>query len=523
MEGIQRRKAIDRRHLEVLQSINRDALSDEDKLNYDLYERQLQDDLDAAQFPREYFRVTQMGGVHSQIPYSLEYMPTDTRKDIENILARMEASPTLIEQNVALLKEGLKLGVTPPRVTLDDLPNQIQAQIVEPAADAPILKVFQDLPDHLTAEEAADYQKRAEAIYTDKIVPALQSMHQFVTDEYLPGCRESIAMSDLPNGREWYVHQVKHYTTTDLTPDSVFNIGHSEVKRIRERMDSVIKASGFEGDFAAFVDFLRTDPQFYFTEADDLVTEYREICKKADPELIKLFGKLPRLPYGVKRIPSYSEKTQTTAYYHGGSLEGGQPGYYYVNTYNLASRPRWEMEALSLHEAVPGHHLQIALTQELEDLPRFRRHSWITAYGEGWALYSESLGEEMGFYDNPYSKFGQLTYEMWRAIRLVVDVGMHWKGWTRQQAIDFFVANSGKSLHDIEVEVDRYIVWPGQALAYKIGELKITELRRYAESELGEAFDIRGFHDEILGYGYLPLSILDSHMRAWVETQKNAG
>jgi len=312
---------------------------------------------------------------------------------------------------------------------------------------------------------------------------------------------------------------VRHYTTTSLTPDEIFNIGQSEVKRIRQEMDRIISETGFEGDFTAFCEFLRTDDRFFFDTAEDLLREYRDISKRIDPELVKLFGKLPRLPYGVIPVPSYAEKSQTTAYYEPGSAEAGRPGYFYANTYDLKSRPRWEMEALTLHEAVPGHHLQISLAQELENIPKFRRHSWITAYGEGWALYSESLGEEMGFYADPYSKFGQLTYEMWRAIRLVVDVGIHVKGWSRQQAIDFFTENSSKTPHDIEVEIDRYIVWPGQALAYKIGELRITELRAFAEERLGESLDIRAFHDELLGYGCLPLDLLESRMRRWVEAQ----
>jgi uncharacterized protein (DUF885 family) len=519
-EAIERRKQSDHRQLQVLHSIDRDALSKDDRLNYDLFERERVLAIEEGRFPSEYLQISQMGGIQQGIASNLEYMPVDTRKDIENILARLEAVPRLIDQTAALLEEGLAAGITPPQTTLAEVPAQVNSQIVEPAVDAPMLEVFKNLPRFLTDEEKRDYQDRAVAIYKDAVVPAWKRFHTFLVDRYLPGCRESIAWRDLPRGPEWYAFLVRRYTTTDLSPDSVFNIGMSEVKRIRQRMDSVIEASGFEGDFGAFCDFLRTDPQFYFQNGDELVSAYRDICKRADPELIKLFGRLPRLPYGVRRVPSYAEKSQTTAYYEPGSLEAGRPGYYYVNTYDLSSRPKWEMEPLTLHEAVPGHHLQISLTQELENLPQFRRYGWITAYGEGWALYAESLGDEMGFYEDPYAKFGQLTYEMWRAIRLVVDVGMHYKGWTRQEAIDFFKDNSGKTEHDIEVEIDRYIVWPGQALAYKMGELKIKELRAYAEETLGEKFDLRSFHDEILGYGYLPLDVLDTRIRQWVATQE---
>jgi uncharacterized protein (DUF885 family) len=285
-------------------------------------------------------------------------------------------------------------------------------------------------------------------------------------------------------------------------------------------MQAIMTQTGFTGSFEEFFEFLRTDPQFYHTSKEALLAEYRDIAKRADPELMKLFGHLPRSPYGVIAIPSYAEKSQTTAYYQGSSVQAGRPGYFYANTYALDTRPRWEMEALTLHEAVPGHHLQIAIQDELEDMPWFRRIGGYTAFTEGWGLYSESLGVEMGFYLDPYSKFGQLTYEMWRAIRLVVDTGMHQLGWTRQQAIDYFKANASKQEHDIIVEIDRYIVWPGQALAYKIGELKIKELRAWASAELGEGFDVRGFHDTVLGQGAVPLDVLEANVQAWVASLK---
>jgi len=293
------------------------------------------------------------------------------------------------------------------------------------------------------------------------------------------------------------------------------------VKRIRSEMDSLIKSTGFKGGFPEFAEFLRTDPQFYFETAEELLDAYRVIAKKIDPELPRFFGQLPRLPYGILPVPAYDEKTQTTAYYMRGSVETGRPGYFYANTYNLKSRPKWEMEALTIHEAVPGHHLQIALSQELEDVSEFRKYTSYTAFVEGWGLYSESLGGEMGFYKDPYSKFGQLTYEMWRAIRLVVDTGIHGMGWSRQQAIDYFKENAAKTEHDITVEVDRYIAWPGQALAYKIGELKIKELRAKAENILGENFDIRKFHDAVLENGAIPLEVLEEKIEAWIAAEQN--
>ena len=351
------------------------------------------------------------------------------------------------------------------------------------------------------------------------VIPAYTRLLSFLRAEYLPGARESIAMSALPDGEAWYAYNVAQMTTTDLTPREIHELGLREVERIRGEMEDVIAETGFEGSFEEFIDFLRTDPQFYFTDPEALLKTYRDIAKRADAASVRVIGTLPRLPYGVVRVPEYAEKSQTTAYYQPGSVEAGRPGQFFANTYDLDSRPQWEMEALTLHEAVPGHHLQIALQQELEDMAWFRRHGGYTAYIEGWGLYAESLGTEMGFYEDPYSKFGQLTYEMWRAVRLVVDTGMHSLGWSRQQAIDFFAANTGKAEHDIVVEIDRYIVWPGQALAYKIGELKIKELRARAEDRLGERFDVRAFHDVVLGSGALPLGILENQIDDWIAQQ----
>jgi uncharacterized protein (DUF885 family) len=353
-----------------------------------------------------------------------------------------------------------------------------------------------------------------------EVVPAYRTLHDYLVKTYIPSARETTGWRDLPNGRNWYAHLVRHYTTTDLTPKQIHDLGLSEVRRIRAEMEKGKEQAGFRGTLAEFFEFLRTDPQFFFTKREDLLVGYRDIAKRIDPELVRVFGKLPRLPYGVIAIPAHIEVSQTSAYYQLGSPQAARPGYFYVNTYSLNSRPKWEMEALALHEAVPGHHLQIALAQELEGLPEFRRHSEFTAFIEGWALYAESLGEEMGFFANPYSKLGQLTFEMWRAIRLVVDTGLHEFGWSRQQAIDFFKENSPKPEHDIIVEVDRYLVSPGQALAYKIGELKIKELRAAASRELGQRFDLRSFHDEVLGQGALPMGVLEARINAWVKDQK---
>ncbi len=314
-----------------------------------------------------------------------------------------------------------------------------------------------------------------------------------------------------------YAYNVKWHTTTDKSPEEIHALGLQEVARIRKDMDDVIAASGFKGSFADFAKFLRTSPQFYFKDAQSLVTAYRDIAKRADPELSHLFGHLPQTPYGVKEVPAAVAPSQTTAYYEQGAFTAGRPAYMFANTYKLEARPTWEMETLTLHEAVPGHHIQVALAQELEGLPEYRKVASFTAFVEGWALYAESLGDEMGFYRDPYSRFGRLTYDMWRAVRLVIDTGLHAMNWTRDQAIEYFRANAAKTDQDITVEVDRYIVWPGQALGYKIGQLKILELRNDAERRLGPRFDVRQFHDVVLGQGAVPLDVLEKQVNAWVE------
>lgn len=503
----------------VLKSVDRAALNGENQLSYELFLRSLNEEIEGYRFKQDFLQITQISGLHQDLAQTLEKMPVGTVAQCEDVIARLNAVPKAVDEVVALLKSGLATGVTPPKITLREVLRQVKNQMVEDASSAPMLKVLLELPGSIPLTEQEQVRQHAYAAYRDSVVPAFEKLHVFLEKEYLPGCRESVSMADLPDGQAWYAYAVKRYTTTNLTPQQIHEIGLAEVKRIRGEMDRIIEEVGFKGSFGDFCQFLRTDSQFFYTEPEALLTGYRDICKRVDPELIRMFRHLPCLPYGVIPIPSYMEKSQTTAYYSPGSLKAGRPGYYYANTYDLASRPKWEMEALTLHEAVPGHHFQIAISQELEDLPEFRKHNWVTAYGEGWALYAESLGEEMGFYRDPYSKFGQLTYEMWRAIRLVVDPGLHALGWTRQQAIDYFKANSCKTEHDITVEIDRYIVWPGQAVAYKIGELKIKEIRALAESELGEAFDIRTFHDELLAHGGLPLDVLESHMKNWIGRQ----
>lgn len=521
LETIERRRQLLKPLRKAILSIDRSQLDETDRLSRDLFARNIDLAIEGQRFRGDFMPMTQMGGVQQWTPSMLAMMPTRTAKDYENILGRLEGLATLLDQNITLMREGLKRGITPPKLPLRDLPLQAAKQIVDDPMKSPLLKPFTRIPSSFSNEEKKRLIARAVDAYEKYAKPSFELLHTFLKDEYVPKCRESIACSDLPNGKAWYAFKARVSTTTDLTPEEIHEIGLSEVKRIRAEMEKIKEETGFEGNLQAFFEFLRTDKQFFYETPAQLLAGYRDICKRADPELIKLFRRLPRQPYGIKPVPSYSEKSVPTAYYQPGSMGAGRPGYFFANTYALETRPKWEMEALSLHEAVPGHHFQLAISDELEGLPEFRKNDHYTAYVEGWGLYAESLGEEMGFYRDPYSKMGQLTYEMWRSIRLVVDTGMHALGWSRQQAIDFFKKNAGKSEHDIVVEVDRYIVWPGQALAYKIGELKIKELRAKAEKVLGDDFDLRGFHDHLLAAGALPLNILESRMNDWMERQKN--
>jgi uncharacterized protein (DUF885 family) len=529
--GIERRKKHLAESIAELKSIHRDALPESEKLNFDLYSQLLGTSDKGLQYgddplpfrfvvPRSLkMPLNQMEGIQQGAADALESTPHHSVAEYEIILKRMSALPASVEQQIALLREGLQRGYTPPKITMRDVPKQIADLIpADPLASA-LLQPFTEFPNAFPDADRTRLTDQAKKIYASAVAPAFQKLHDYVASTYLPACRENIAATALPNGTPAYAFHVRWQTTTDLTPQQIHEIGLSEVKRIRAEMDKVIASVNFKGSFHEFTEFLRTDSQFYYEKPDDLVNGYRIIAKKIDPELAHEFGKLPRLPYGVCPIPDFKAPSQTTAYYQPGSPAVGRPGCYFVNTYNLHARPKYEMEALSLHESVPGHHLQLSLAQEMENVPEFRKHVGYSAFVEGWALYSESLGEELGLLKDPYSKFGQLSYEMWRAVRLVVDTGMHSMGWTREQSIQFFKDNTGKTDQDITVEVDRYIVWPGQALAYKLGQLKIRELRTAAEKKLGGNFSVRTFHDAVLEQGSVPLDVLEGHVRGWIGRQ----
>ena len=516
--------AIEKRHTETrgflrrVYAIDKKALSNDDQLNYELFRRQLQDEVDEHQFNDFLIPFQHQGGIQN-IDTLTNRLRFVTVQDYEDWIARLGKIDVLIDQIIDLAEAGRKAEVMPPAILMQRMPEQISTQVVEFPADSPFFKLFANLPESFAAADRERLRAEATDVIEDTVIPAYRKLDDYFNETYLPAATESIGLSQLPNGSAWYEHQARSYTTTRLTPDEIHRIGLDEVKRIRDEMMAIIREVEFEGSFQDFLEHLRTDPQFYFDTPEELYQEYLATSKRIDPELVNLFGKLPRMPYGVKPIPDSIAPNTTTAYYNRPAADGSRAGIYYVNLYKPEVRPKYEIEVLSVHEAMPGHHLQIALQQELGDVPMFRRFMGFTAFVEGWGLYSERLGYDLGLYKDPYSRFGQLTYDMWRAVRLVVDTGMHYKGWTRQQAIDFFKDNAAKTEHDIVNEIDRYIAWPGQALAYKIGQLKILALRERAEVELGDKFDIRAFHDELLGAGALPLDLLELRMDSWAATQ----
>ncbi|MBU8974658.1 DUF885 domain-containing protein [Lysobacter sp. MMG2] len=521
MAAIQQRMDGDRQALQRLKAIDRNALSEADRLNYDVFAWDLEKAVERQKY-REYLRpISQRGGVQNAEGIA-EVLPFASVKDYRDWLARMRALPALLEQNQALMREGIAAGNTPPRVLMERVPAQIQSQLVDDPTKSPFYKPFAKFPDAIGEADRVALQSEAKQVIAESVVPAYRQFDAFFKNDYLPKTRESIAAVDLPDGKAYYDFVARYFTTTNLTADQIHNIGLKEVARIRGEMGKVKAEVGFKGTLAQFFDHLRTDPKFFYKTPQELFTGYEAISKRIDPELVKVFKTIPRLPYGVRPIPDNIAPDTTTAYYQPGAVDGTRAGFYYVNLYKPEVRPKWEMMALSLHEAVPGHHFQFARGMELPDVPMFRRVGYFVAYGEGWGLYAERLGYDMGLYDDPYDRMGQLAYDMWRAVRLVVDTGMHSKGWSRDQAIAFFMDNAPKTRQDVVNEIDRYIGWPGQALAYKIGQLKISELREKATKQLGPKFDLRAFNDAVLETGSVPLEALEAHIDAWIEAQKAA-
>jgi uncharacterized protein (DUF885 family) len=510
-----------------LHAIDRARLGEADRVSYDLFERDLTDGLTEYRFKTWRQMITAEGGFHSDFARLAEEMPFATAKDYDNYIARLRAFPLFARQNTELLRQGLASGYTLPRVVMTGYTDAIALHVLDDQtlAGAGIARsVFWQPFEHFPAAMAAAEHERlataGRAAIREAIVPAYREFLAFMRDEYIPHARTTISAADLPDGRERYAWLVRHFTTLDLTPEAVHATGLREVDRIHGEMLKVMAQTGWKQGLPEFLQFLRTDARFYPRTAEELLGRAALIAKRMDGKLPSLFKRLPRQPYGIAPVPADIAPKYTGGRYNGAPIDSRRAGTYWVNTYALDTRPFYNLEALTFHEAVPGHHLQGALQQELRDLPEFRRFVYIEAFGEGWGLYSEWLGLEAGFYQDPYSNFGRLGYEIWRACRLVVDTGIHAMGWSRQRAIDYMAANTALSHHEIETEVDRYISWPGQALAYKTGEMKIKELRRAAEAALGDRFDVRDFHDAVLHNGTVTLPLLEIQVRAYVDAAR---
>ena len=516
--AIETRRAEIREFLKRIYAIDQSALSESDQLNHELFRRSMQSEVDGMAFNGHLMPFDHQGGVQN-LDSMANYLSFTSVNDYEDWLTRMGKLGEVVDQTIKLAERGRKAGYMPPKILMERIPGQLAAQLVDDAEASPFYEIFAEMPTSIADDDQQRLRSMARDTIEETVLPAYRKLARYFSGTYLPASRNSIGLSSLPNGSAWYEYHAHRYTTTQMTPDDIHRLGLNEVRRIRDEMQNVIDEVDFDGGFQDFLIFLRSDPQFYYDDPDELYESYLATSKRIDPELVHLFGKLPRMPYGVKPIPDSIAPDTTTAYYTSPAADGSRAGIYWVNLYKPEVRPKYEIEVLTVHEAMPGHHLQLALQQELGDIPEFRRFGGFTAFVEGWGLYSESLGYDLGLYKDPYSRFGQLTYEMWRAVRLVVDTGIHYKGWTRQQAIDFFKDNAAKTELDIINEIDRYIGWPGQALAYKIGQLKIQTIRERAELALGDDFDVRAFHDELLSGGALPLDILEQRMDAWLEQQ----
>ena len=504
-----------------LLKLDRSQLNSANQTHYDIFNHMLMDAIAEFPFDMHLIPITNRWGFHIWFPDLPRNTPFNTVKNYDDFISRLNDFGRYTDEHIDVMRVGMERGLTLPAVVMEGLDQTIAPHVVTDPEQSLLFKPLQKMPATFTDADRKRLTAEAKSAITKVVSPAFARFLKFMKTEYIPSCRGSIGASALPKGREYYRNRVKHFTTLDISPEQVHDIGQKEVRRIRKEMEAIIRKVKFDGDLPAFLEHLRTDPKFYATSKHQLMADVALIMKRMDAELPKLFKTLPRTPCGLREVPDYIAPKTTAAYYSRPTGDGTRPGIYFLNTFNLKSRPLYAMEALSFHEALPGHHLQLALQQEL-DLPNFRRFSGYTVFIEGWGLYSERLGLEVGFYEDPYSDFGRLTYEMWRACRLVVDTGIHYLGWTRQQAIEFMQKNSALSLHNITSEVDRYISWPGQALAYKIGELEIRKLRKQAESALGDDFDVREFHDVVLRDGSIPLSVLNTNVQRYIANTKKA-
>lgn len=499
-----------------LQKIDRSKLTFEEQINLDLLRYSIEDDVYSYEFKAFLNPILADEGFHTGLA-SMGSRVLSKKQEFEDYILDLEDIPRFVQENIALMRRGLQLGICQPRAILNGYENTYVQHIVPDPTQSVFWKPFDKKPFGISEAEWADLSSRGREAISKYAVEGYRQIKIFFDNEYLPNTRTTIGASHFPDGLKYYQRLVQHYTTTDLTYEEVYQLGLSEVARIKKEMMDVMRQASFNGTLQEFITWLRNEPRFYASTPEQLLKEASYMAKRADGALPRFFGKLPRQPYGVEPVPAHLAPTYTAGRYAGASINSKRAGNYWVNTYNLESRPLYALEALTLHEAVPGHHLQISLTQELTDLPPFRRNLYVNAFGEGWGLYCEYLGTEMGFYKDPYTHFGRLTYEMWRACRLVLDVALHTKGWSREQAVQYLAENTALSLHEVNTEINRYISWPGQALAYKMGELKIKEMRKKAEERLKDRFDIREFHDLILSQGTVTLSILGQMVDRYID------
>ncbi len=499
-------------------AIDAEMLTQENQINLSVLTYSLKNQLDNYTNKEHYMPLTAESGFHVWIAGISSKIDFKTFADYQDYLARLAALPNYFSQQTHWMKEGLKHGISQPKIVLVGFEQSIAAYIKEDVTQSGYYKPFIKMSAFINQSQQKELQRQAKQILTAKVMPAYKAYYDFMVNEYQPNARDNIAATSLPNGNKYYQNRLVHYTTLPMTAGQVHQQGLVEVKRIRAEMEDIIEQVNFDGSFSDFVQFLRTDPQFYASTPTELLKEASFIAKKMDAKLPALFKTLPRTPYGVMAVPANIAPKYTTGRYAGSSRDD-QPGNYWVNTYRLDRRPLYVLTALTLHEAVPGHHLQISLAKEMQDVAKFRNRTYISAFGEGWGLYSEYLGIEAGMYEDPYHDFGRLTYEMWRACRLVVDTGMHTQGWSRAKAMAFLADNTALSLHNVQTEIDRYISWPGQALSYKMGELTIKRLRQEAEKTLGKDFDLRDFHDQLLKHGSMPLPMMEKVVMKYISEQ----
>ncbi|MFQ5412215.1 MAG: DUF885 family protein, partial [Phycisphaerae bacterium] len=493
----------------------RDASDRSDPLSVELFESMLRDRIELAEFPEHLMPIKQQDSPHITLGMFQTYHRFETPEDCENYAARLRGFSRQVDDLIDLMNEGIRRRIVRPRITIEQALPQITAMITGDPKKCVLYAPAEQLSVAAGGEES---RARIESAVVDAMA-FLRRLRDYLTQTYLPQCRDTVGYCYLPGGKAWYARLARYHTTTDLTPEEIHGIGLKELRRIHAEMRSIATEVGFDGDLHAFIDRMRTDPSQHNKTADEIMRRHRAILARSDANLPELFGVLPETPYDLKEIEAFRAPGAPAAYYYNAPDDGSRPAYFYVNIFQPETRPIYTMEALAYHEAMPGHHLQLALAQEKKGLPAFRRFEGLTAFIEGWGLYSERLGYELGGYRDPYSRFGQLTYDSWRASRLVVDTGMHHFGWSRDKAIEFMKNNTALSEQNIVSEVDRYIAWPGQALAYKIGQLEILKLRKRAETVLGEAFDVRVFHDHLLSEGSIPLSILRTRMNAWIAAQ----